>query len=227
MGPSRQISTSPFRVLTRRGPRLIHTPAGALLAAGLMAAMLVALPGTSAASPLSSQATETYVAIGSPAEVETIDSTTGAEVGSATSLSYTPVAMAQYSPTGSADSQVLVAESSGSNFWLNEVDPLTYARSGTSLAASPTAIAVADHSTIKAYGLVLEPSGDDVQASRSSDTGAAGVTATGEPSRAAVFSTVPVMVLMSSRAELEAEATARVPPSMVRASGPEVTPGAQ
>jgi hypothetical protein len=122
--------------------------------------MLVALPSVSQASPISSEATETYVAIGSPPEIETIDSTTGAEVGSAISLSHTPVAMAEYTPSGSLDPELFVASSTAN---LQEVDPLAGTVTGITLANVPTAVAVADHSTTSAYALVLEPSADKVQ----------------------------------------------------------------
>jgi ABC-type transport system substrate-binding protein len=119
----------------------LRSLAKSLLVAALMAAMIVALPPASGASALSSEATETYVAIGSPAEIETIDSTTGAEVGSATSLgSSTPIAMAEYNPTGSADPQLFVAESGDQ---LAEVNPLTETESAISLSHAPTAVAVA------------------------------------------------------------------------------------
>lgn len=147
--------------LSRGGNRLIERSVGALLTAALLAAMLVAFPGVSSASPTSAQATETYVAIASPAEIETIDSTTGAEVGSATSLgSSTPIAMAEYRPTGSADPQLLVGES---GHQLAEVDPLSQTENAISLAYAPTAVAVANLSTTSAYALVLEPAGDRVQ----------------------------------------------------------------
>jgi hypothetical protein len=129
------------QLLSRGGSRLLERSVGALLTAALVAAMLVAFPGVSSASPTSAQATETYVAIASPAEIETIDATTGAEVGSATSLgSSTPIAMAEYSPTGSADPQLFVAESGDQ---LAEVNPLTETESAISLSHAPTAVAVA------------------------------------------------------------------------------------
>jgi tRNA A37 threonylcarbamoyladenosine synthetase subunit TsaC/SUA5/YrdC len=82
-----------------------------VLAVALVAAMLTLIPATAAsATPTASQATETYVAIHYPAEIETIDSTTGAEVGSPTSLVDLPEGMAEFTPTGAADSDLIVAE---------------------------------------------------------------------------------------------------------------------
>jgi hypothetical protein len=52
---------------------------------------------------------------------------------------------------------VFVADSSAN---LQDVDPITETRTGLSLASGATDIAIADHSTISAYALVLESSGN-------------------------------------------------------------------
>jgi RHS repeat-associated protein len=123
--------------------------------------MLVALPAVSSANPLSSLATEVYVAIHSPPEIETLDSTTGAGVGSAASLTSYPVAMAEFTPSGSADPWLLVAESYPG---LAAVDPVTQTAEGMiGLGHQPTAIAVGQFNATRTYALVLEASGDEVQ----------------------------------------------------------------
>jgi RHS repeat-associated protein len=122
--------------------------------------MLALIPASAAsATPSASQASEVYVAVASPPELEVIDSTSGAEVGSAVSLAHTPTAVAEFTTSGSASSQAVVAEDNA----LQEVNPRTEtASSAISLSAAPSAIAVGDVSTTEQYALVLEPSVDKV-----------------------------------------------------------------
>ena len=64
------------------------------------------------AQPSVSSASEAYVLISSPAEVETIDTTTGTEIGAPTSLgTQTPTALAEWYSAGSAPSQIVVVGS--------------------------------------------------------------------------------------------------------------------
>jgi DNA-binding beta-propeller fold protein YncE len=144
---------------SHRGRRrsAIRAPIASVVVAPLLAVILPAV--IASATPSAAQASEVYVAIGSPAELEVIDSTNGAEIGSAISLAHTPTAVAEFTASGSASSQALVAEDNA----VQEVNPITEtASSAVSLSSAPSAIAVGDVTTTEQYALVLEPSVDKV-----------------------------------------------------------------
>ena len=78
------------------------------------------------AQPASTIASEAYVLVG--ASVQTIDTTTGAQVGSSTTLSgnITGTALAEWYSDGSAPSQLIVIGTQGSNgeVWSSAQGPL-------------------------------------------------------------------------------------------------------
>jgi YD repeat-containing protein len=124
----------------------------------MLVVLVPALPAS--AAPRASQATEVYVAIGSPAELEIIDSTSGQEVGSPIALSHTPTALAYWYRLRSQPTEVLVAEDNA----FQEINPATGAATAPiSLSAAPSAITVADVTSSQQYAIVLEPSVDEVQ----------------------------------------------------------------
>lgn len=120
----------------------------------LLAGTLVAFPTTSRASgPSSPLASETYVAISSPSEVETVDDTSGAVVGTASATAYAPISLATWNPAGSASPEVLevVADTSEATY-LQEMDPLTGAQSSTISVPDATEVVTSNQSD---YALVV------------------------------------------------------------------------
>ena len=105
-----------------------------VVAGSLIVGLMIAVPATSAQAATGSQASEVYVATGgSTPELEVIDSTSGAEIGSPVPLSDTPTAIADYTRKRSAASEVVVAEDDA----FQEVDPATEtASTAISLALS-------------------------------------------------------------------------------------------
>jgi hypothetical protein len=94
--------------------------AATFAAVAVAAAMVVTVPmqallsPTVAAQPAVTSASEAYVLISSPPEVETIDTTTGAEIGSPTPLgSQTPTALAEWYVDGSAPWQLVTVGNAG------------------------------------------------------------------------------------------------------------------
>jgi archaellum component FlaF (FlaF/FlaG flagellin family) len=124
---------------------------------------MVLIPATVVqAASSTSEASEVYVAMdpSSSPELDVIDSTTGAVIGSPIPLAEEATALADYTRFRSAVSEVLAVEDDE----IQEVDPATDAVStGVSLAAAPNGVVVADQSPTQHYALVLEPSTDKVQ----------------------------------------------------------------
>lgn len=143
--------------------------AGSGMVVALAGAGLVVLgPSVSGTTlPPESQAADTYLAVSSPPEIVTVDSNSGAIVGSPVSVAYAPVAEGEWWTDVSSPAELVVAESNGSGKnVLQTVNPVTAAVSGAiSLAAAPTAVVVARDaaSQFTHYALVLEPSLDEVQ----------------------------------------------------------------
>jgi hypothetical protein len=139
----------------------------AMAVSALVAGALVALPAATAGAggPYESQASETYVAIQSPAEVETVDSNTGAVVGSPASLAQAPVGLSEWYSSGDAPSFLVVAETTGgTGSCSSSCDVQTVSLpSGTvttqaTLTHVPTAVVVSQFK----FALVLVPSNDSV-----------------------------------------------------------------
>ncbi|MGD0441859.1 MAG: beta-propeller fold lactonase family protein [Acidimicrobiales bacterium] len=95
--------------------------AATFAAVAVAAATLVTLPmeallsSGAAAQPIVTTASEAYVLVSSPAEVETIDTTTGVEVGSPTPLgTQTPIAFALWTNGVATSELVVIGDSNGS-----------------------------------------------------------------------------------------------------------------
>ena len=108
--------------------------------------------------PNQSQASLTYVAIGSQNEVEVVDATTGAVVGCPIPVGTDPVALDQYLTWQGADSQILVADHGSDDLEIIDAETNTNV-AAISLPAAPTAVTASHGPTC---ALVLEPAANEV-----------------------------------------------------------------
>lgn len=140
-----------------------------LLSGGLALGVLSAIPGGTARAtgPYVSQGSETYVAVSSPPEIETVDSNTGAVVGSSIPLSETPTGLDEWYSNGDASSQLIVSETTGGSTTCSSTCDIQSVSlpSGTvttkaTVTYVPTQVVVSHY---QPYALVLQPDGDQVK----------------------------------------------------------------
>ncbi|MGO8875276.1 MAG: YncE family protein [Acidimicrobiales bacterium] len=114
---------------------------------------MVLIPASTAqAVQRAAQATELYVGIGSPAELEVIDAVTGEEVGSPVSLVAEPLALSYWSPVSADPGEVAIAENGDFQVFNPTTGSLTAA---ASLSFKPSAVAVAAVTSTQQYALVV------------------------------------------------------------------------
>jgi hypothetical protein len=122
-----------------------------LLSPALVLSGLVAFPSpVSATGPTSPLAAETFVAVGSPPEIETVDAASGAVISTA-SLSYAPALLSMWTPPGTGDPEVVALESG----YVQELDPMTGVVSAPIAATSGSSLAATGNSP---YGLAVQAS---------------------------------------------------------------------
>jgi RHS repeat-associated protein len=114
--------------------------------------MAIVPESTAQAVQRASQATELYVGIGSPAELEVVDAVTGEEVGSPVSLAAEPLALSYWSPVSADPGEVAIAENGDFQVFNPTTGSLTAA---ASLSFKPSAVAVAAVTSTQQYALVV------------------------------------------------------------------------
>ncbi len=149
----------------RSGNRLRRMLVG-LAAVSLASMAIVAVPATARAItlPEESEASDTYVAVSNPPSIETVDSNTGSQVGSPVSLACPPLAEGEWWPSGTASSELVVAEESSSECTgtsENAVQTVNTSSGATSsqiaLASTPSAVVVADDASSQGHHLRRHP----------------------------------------------------------------------